>query len=164
MLSNGHLKKQGTGQKGIIDLELVGTRDGARFILVDWGAQGRLIAGINLGMDYLYLVAYSSCISLANGLAAECLARRSELFGLVGIVLTWAQFGAALLDAAGNVAVIRLLLGSERAFWPPLARWCALPKFAIVCAGIAYFSIGGAEMVQRRHAAGAHGNLFALDT
>jgi hypothetical protein len=52
--------------------------------------------------------------------------QRSEFGGLVGVVLAWAQRGTALLDAVENWALIRLLLGSERAFWPPLARWRAI--------------------------------------
>jgi hypothetical protein len=143
MLSNGRLKKHGSGPKGIVDFELVGTLDGARAILAGWGIQGQLIAALNLGMDYLYLVAYSSAISLGVVLAAECITGRSAFWGLVGIILAWAQFGAALLDAVENYALIRLLLGSDRAFWPPLARGCAIPKFAIVIAGLVYLLGGG---------------------
>ena len=143
MASNGPLKKQGPGKKGIVDFELAGTLDGAQTILDDWGERGKLIAGLNLGMDYLYLVVYSSCISLGCVLVAQALAGRVAFLGPAGIVLAWAQFGAGLLDAVENYALIRLLLGPERAVWPPLARWCAIPKFVVVIAGLAFALIGG---------------------
>jgi hypothetical protein len=143
MASNGRLKKQGTRKKGIIDFEVVGTLKGARCILEDWGERGRLIVGLDLGMDYLFLVVYSICISLGCALIARGLFGRVPFLGTAGLVLAWAQFGAALLDAVENYALIRLLLGSERAFWPVLARGCAIPKFVIVIAGLAFILIGG---------------------
>jgi hypothetical protein len=137
------LKKRGPGHKGIIDYELAGSLEGAQGILYDWGERGRLIAGLDLGLDYLYLVLYSLTISLGCVLVARGLYRRVPWLACAGTVLAWAQYGAALLDAAENFALIRLLLGSKRAFWPSLARWCAIPKFGVVLPGFAYTLIGG---------------------
>ena len=60
----------------------------------------------------------------------------------VGVLLAWAQFGAALLDAVENYALIQVLLGSQQALWPAVARWCAIPKFLIVAAGLVYIGVG----------------------
>jgi hypothetical protein len=49
---------------------------------------------------------------------------------------------AALLDAVENYALIRVLLGSNLVIWPKVAKWCAVPKFVIVAAGLAYILIG----------------------
>jgi hypothetical protein len=51
------------------------------------------------------------------------------------------------LGAVENVALIRLLLGDERALWPVLALWCARPKFADVYAGLAFTVLGACALV-----------------
>jgi hypothetical protein len=56
--------------------------------------------------------------------------------------LAWAQFAAALLDVVENYALIRVLLGTEQAIWPVIARWCAMPKFIIVALGLIYVIAG----------------------
>jgi hypothetical protein len=58
------------------------------------------------------------------------------------VVLAWAQFLAALLDAIENLALIHLLLNSSRSWLPCLARGCAIVKFSIVGAGL-IFILGG---------------------
>jgi hypothetical protein len=60
----------------------------------------------------------------------------------LGILTAWAQFGAGLLDGVENYALIRVLFGTETVVWPVVARWCALPKFSIVGAGLIYVMIG----------------------
>jgi hypothetical protein len=68
----------------------------------------------------------------------------------LGTLLAWAQFGAALLDALENYALIQVLLGSQQALWPVVARWCAIPKFLIVAAGLVYVGIGTVSVMVRR--------------
>ena len=50
---------------------------------------------------------------------------------------------AAVLDAIENVGLIRLLEGSTHPLWAPLAKWCAIPKFAFVTLGLVYVIAGG---------------------
>ncbi len=121
---------------GIISFELAGELSLARSMVESWGETGRVYAGLNLGLDYLFMAAYSSAIALGCVLAARSLSPR------VGLLLAWAQFGAALLDAVENYALIQVLLGSQQASWPVVARWCAIPKFLIVAAGLAYVGVG----------------------
>jgi hypothetical protein len=97
---------------------------------------------LSLGLDYLYLVAYASAIALGCVMVARRLSGRGEFLPLVGVVLAWAQFGAALLDCVENYALIRVLLGSQQELWPVVARWCAIPKFLIVALGLVYVGIG----------------------
>jgi len=129
---------------GIVSFELAGNLACAQRIMASWGDMGKVSAGLNLGLDYLFLVAYAACISLACALTARGLARRIRSLSVVGLVLAWGQYGAALLDAAENYALIRVLLGSERKAWPVVARWCAIPKFLIVAAGMAFVLVGAA--------------------
>jgi len=121
---------------GIVSFELAGELSLARSMVESWGQTGQVYAGLNLGLDYLFMVAYSSAIALGCVLVARSLSRR------VGLLLAWAQFGAALLDAVENYALIQVLLGSQQVLWPLVARWCAIPKFLIVAAGLVYVSVG----------------------
>ena len=127
---------------GIVSFELAGELALAQSMVESWGPTGQVYAGLNLGLDYLFLAAYSSSIALGCVLVARSLSRRVEFFSSVGVLLAWAQFGAALLDAVENYALIRVLLGSQQALWPAVARWCAIPKFSIVAAGLVYVAVG----------------------
>jgi len=127
---------------GIVSFELAGELPRAQSMVESWGQTGRVYAGLNLGLDYLFMVAYSSCISLGCVLVAHSLSPRLSSVSSLGVLLAWAQFGAALLDAVENYALIRVLLGSQQALWPVVARWCAIPKFLIVAAGLVYVGLG----------------------
>ncbi len=128
---------------GIISYEFARDLEGASRILASWGPEARVFAGLNLGLDYLFMVAYACAIGLGCVLVARRLGRWSRGLAVLGVVLSWGQWIAALLDATENYALIRLLLGSERALWPALAYGCALPKFLIVGVGILFVVLGG---------------------
>ncbi len=127
---------------GIVSFELAGELSLAQSMVESWGQTGQVYAGLNLGLDYVFLIAYSSSIALGCVLVARSLSRRVEFLSFAGVLLAWAQFGAALLDAVENYALIQVLLGSRQALWPVVARWCAIPKFLIVAAGLVYVSVG----------------------
>ncbi len=135
---------------GIVSFELAGKLSVARGMVESWGQTGQVYAGLNLGLDYLFMVAYSSCISLGCVLVARRLSRRIEFLSSVGVLLAWTQFGAALLDAVENYALIRVLLRSQQELWPAVARWCAVPKFLIVAAGLVYVSLGAVSVMVAR--------------
>ncbi|MCS7283424.1 MAG: hypothetical protein NZ769_08815 [Anaerolineae bacterium] len=134
---------------GIISFQFARDLDGARRILASWGPQARVYAGLSLGLDYLFMVAYAGALGLGCVLVARRLGRWSGGLAAVGVALSWGQWLAALLDAVENYALIRLLLGSERTLWPALAYGCALPKFLIVGAGILYIGVGGIVSLSR---------------
>ena len=127
---------------GIVSFELAGELSLAQSMVESWGQTGQIYAGLNLGLDYVFMVAYSSSIALGCVLVARSLSRRVEFLSFTGVLLAWAQFGAALLDAVENYALIQVLLGSQRVLWPAVARWCAIPKFLIVAAGLVYVGVG----------------------
>jgi hypothetical protein len=131
---------------GIVSFELAGDLASAQRIVASWGQNGRVYAGINLGLDFLFLVCYPTAIGLGCAQVARGLARRSRWVEWVGVVLAWFQIGAGLLDAVENVALIRLLVGSVSEALPLLARCCAILKFAVVAAGLLYV-LGGAVVL-----------------
>ena len=149
--------KTDAAPSGIVSFELAGTLPLAQKIIESWGAAGRVYAGLNLGLDFLFIAAYASCISLGCMLVARNLARRSAPVAAIGIVLAWALWLAALLDCIENYALINLLLGSQQAAFAALAQWCAVPKFLIVGLGILYVMLGAgaAVIVKPKSAASA---------
>jgi len=127
---------------GIISFEFAGSISVATEMMDSWDENGPVLAAVNLGIDCLFLVAYSVAISLGCVLIAGRVYGGEGVAAAVGIVLAWAQFGAAALDAVENYALIRVLLGSSADLWPVLARACANPKFAVVGAGLLYLFVG----------------------
>ncbi len=128
---------------GIVSFELAGTVARARQILDSWDQVARLHAAFSLGLDFLFLVAYSTTIGFGCAWAGDVLARQRWPVAGVGVPLAWGQWLAALLDAVENVALITMLLGTVAAPRPAIARWCALPKFLLVGAGLLYAAYGG---------------------
>jgi hypothetical protein len=138
--TGGGLNSQQT-PLGIVDLELAGNERRARAVLDAWDAAAQQRAQSAVRLDFLFLLAYSTAISLACLWAAGRLSHRPRL-AQAGRVLAWAQWGAALLDAVENLALLMLLQGPVQQPWPALARSCAVPKFAIVSAGLLYALYG----------------------
>jgi hypothetical protein len=128
--------------QGIVSFEFSGTIESAKRMMDSWGEKGRISAGLSLGFDYLFLVFYAICIALGCVLVARALQYRVKILFPVGVLLAWAQFFAAILDAIENYALIRVLLGSSENLWPALARLCAGPKFLIVTVGLLYVIVG----------------------
>jgi hypothetical protein len=138
---------------GIVAFEFAGTLQKAEAIVASWGQAGKTFAGLNLGLDYLFLFSYAICIGLGCVLISRALSSRFRVLSSLGLVLAWAQIGAGLLDSLENYALIRVLLGTKLAYWPEVAHWCAIPKFLIIAAGILYVVLGaGLHFVGKRMA------------
>ncbi len=129
---------------GIISYEFAGSLPAAERILEAWGEEGRVAAGLNLGLDFLFLFAYGAAIALGCVIAARSLKARSRILGTVGTILAWAVIAAALLDVMENYALIRILLGSGTASLAAVARGCATIKFSLVAVSLLYVVVGGA--------------------
>ncbi len=136
---------------GIVSFEMAGSLSRVGEILNAWGALGQVYAGLSLGFDFLFIVAYSSFLAFACLLVARLFRGRSKTMILVGAVLAWGQFVAASFDILENISLIRLLLGSQSQSWPVLARWCATLKFSLVGLGIVFILAGALwALVARR--------------
>ena len=123
---------------GIVSFEFSGSLEVAQQVVDSWGAAGKVYAGLNLGLDYLFLVFYGLAISLGCVIVAQEFSNRSIFTSIVGVILAWGQLAASALDAVENYALIQILLGSNRAIWSSVAFWCARPKFIIVALGLVY--------------------------
>lgn len=135
---------------GIVSFEFAGTLENAQQMLASWDQEQQVRAGLSLGLDYLFLVIYSTAIALACFRVAGRWGTVQPLLAATGLWLGRGQWLAAGLDALENVALIYLLLGSQNSLWAPLAWGCAAVKFAIVAAGFLYVLLGaGAHLLNR---------------
>jgi hypothetical protein len=135
---------------GIVSFELAGDLPTAQAILAAWDQTAQIHAALSLGADYLFMLAYAAAIGLACVRVGQSLAPHGPALATLGAVLAWLQWGAAALDALENYALIRLLLGSTRQIWPLMAKWCAIPKFALVAAGLLYAILGALAVMALR--------------
>ena len=140
--------------RGIISFEFAGTPERAEAILASWDERAQLHAALSLGLDYLFLLVYSTAIALSCFRAAAWWKPRRPGLATIGAWLGWGQWLAALLDAVENYALIQLLLGHRAAIWPRLAWACAAVKFAFVLAGIAYALLSGLYYLGRGRSQG----------
>ncbi len=129
---------------GIVTYEFAGDLATVEAILAGWGEPGRVLAGVDLGLDYLFLVAYGSCLALGCALCVPFLAARSRALAWLAAALSWGSLAAALLDAVENAALIALLLGARHAALPVVAWRCAAVKFGLVAAGLLFVLAVGA--------------------
>ncbi len=156
MNSIGRPLKNAASPQGIVSFELAGNLARAEEILDAWGEPGRLAAALSLGLDFLFLFAYPIAIGLACSLISRALQSRMRPLSVVGEALAWALPAAGVLDGVENWALIRLLFGASQPALPSVAYGCAVVKFVIVLAGLAFVIIFGAvaAALARRPAAG----------
>jgi hypothetical protein len=127
---------------GIVSLELAGNEKAAGTMIASWDDKGVRDALTSLYFDNFWLLVYSTTIALACVMTADMLYTPQSLKYNLGMVFAWVQWLAALLDRIENVALERMLRGAVESPWPQIAQWCAIPKFLLIIAGIAYVVIG----------------------
>jgi hypothetical protein len=127
---------------GIVSFEMAGNDKVSKQILDSWSTEAKINAALSLGLDFLFLIVYALFISLSCVQIAAALKDDHSIFFRTAVILAWAQFLAAILDATENLALIHLLLNSSSRWLPCLARWCAIIKFSIVGAGLIFIFAG----------------------
>ncbi len=134
---------------GIISFELAGSAAAAQAILVSWGELARLDASFGLGIDFLFMVAYSTMIGVAAIWAGRTLAGRgSWLAGLAGLV-AWGLWLAVLCDSVENIMLLKQLFSGAASPLPEIAGISAAFKFALITIGLVYAAAGGAVWIAR---------------
>lgn len=127
---------------GIVSLELAGNEETASAMIASWQNKKAYDDALSsLYWDNFFLLAYSTAIALGCVMAADKLHAPGTLEYNLAILLAWAQWLAALLDRTENFALEKMLRGAVKSPWPQIARWCAIPKFIIVFAGLCYVAI-----------------------
>jgi hypothetical protein len=125
---------------GIVSYELAEQLDRSDSILRSWSTEAKAAAMLILGLDFLYLLVYPACFSLAAALLG---ARLGGGWRQVASVVAWVALAAAPLDAVENLALIQQLIHGPSAVYAPLAWWCAIPKFASVVIAGAFLALAG---------------------
>ncbi|HVY77907.1 MAG TPA: hypothetical protein VG898_05325 [Solirubrobacterales bacterium] len=127
---------------GMVTFELTGGQHRAEEILAEWGEDGRDAAREQLWIDFGFMIAYGTFLTLAAG-AVRDLARGRDWRRLAAIGGVVAPFGAlgAGFDALENICLL-LTLGGAGAAFPFLATIFAACKFALIAIAIAYLVAG----------------------
>lgn len=128
-------KEQLPFKRPMFAFELAGDADKARKVLdesekADKDARAKFKTA--LGWDFLFILIYPLCGAVGCLLVIKFLSTH-ELTGVrPGFVLLALLPLAAILDVVENYALLKILRGPIESPWPEIAKWCAIPKFAIV--------------------------------
>jgi hypothetical protein len=127
-------------ENGIISFQLAKHVGVSEAILNSWNNQSKISAGLNTGLDFLFLIIYPSLIALlVHKLNRKLWSNHS--FYSIGIIVLFTQFFAALFDAIENIGLTQLLLGNITQFWTSIAYYFAIAKFILLAIGILYIII-----------------------
>ena len=127
---------------GIISFELAKNIDASISIISSWDLNAKINAALSLGVDFLFLIVYAIFFATACYLTAQKYINKNNWMYKTGLLFAKLQFTAALFDAIENIALIKLLLGSNNSLFPSIAYYFASIKFAISIIGIIYIIIG----------------------
>ncbi len=141
---------QDTGGPGMVPFELTGGQDRANEILSEWGEDGQDAARQSLGIDFGFLLAYGTFLTLALAAVRDLARARGwrRLAATGGVVVSFGALGAAF-DALENVCLLLTLDGTGAAF-PLLATIFAACKFILLTVAIAYLLAGLAMRLRGR--------------
>lgn len=134
---------------GMVPFELTGGQERADEIMAEWGEDGRDAARQQLWIDFPFLLAYGTFLTLLLAATRDlALERGRPLLSSIGRFAV--SFGAlaAGFDALENVCLLITLDGGGAAF-PVLATIFATIKFALLAAAIVYLLAGLATRLRR---------------
>lgn len=132
---------------GIVSFELAKDINTSISIISSWDLNAKINAGLSLGIDFLYLIVYSIFFATSCYLISQKYINKNNWMFKTGLLLTKLQFVAALFDAIENIALIKLLIGSNNEIYSSVAFYFASIKFLIIALGIIYIIIGFITMI-----------------
>jgi hypothetical protein len=149
-MSPADKRMQDTGGPGIVAFELTGGEERAEEVMAEWGEEGRDAARESLWIDFGFLVAYGTFLTLALAATRDLARERAwrRLAGVGAVVVSFGALGAAF-DALENICLL-LTLGDGGAAFPLLATIFAACKFALLGVAIAYLLAGLAMRLRGR--------------
>lgn len=140
-MSPAEERMKDAGGPGMVPFELTGDQDRADEILAEWGDEGQDAARESLWIDFGFLLAYGTFLTLALA-AVRDIARQRGWRRLATIGGAIVSFGAlvAAFDAAENICLLLTLDGAGAAL-PLLATIFAACKFTLLTVAIAYLLV-----------------------
>jgi hypothetical protein len=138
------------GEHGIVPFEVAGSQDRADEIMAEWGDEGQDAARESLWIDFGFLAAYGTFLTLALAGVRDRARSRGlrRLAAIGGVVVGFGAIGAGF-DALENICLLLTLGGSGSAF-PVLAAIFAYLKFFFTTVAILYIVVGLAGSFVRR--------------
>jgi hypothetical protein len=135
------------GKAPIMALELAGSpAEAERVLTVSGNINARAVEKFraSIAWDYIFLFIYPTWIAVGCMIVSKFVSEKNLPGARLGLFLIIIQPVASLLDAVENYAMLRVLDGPVESPWPEIARWCALPKFAVaVLTGVLYVILYG---------------------
>jgi hypothetical protein len=127
---------------GIMSFEFAKKVSVSSEIIKTWKAQDVLVlAGLNTGFDFLYLLSYSLFISIVIYLLS--IRWNNHVIHKIARLFMWLILFAAFFDIIENISLIKLLLGDHSQTWTSIAFYSASVKFSIVFICFAYIFLVG---------------------
>ncbi len=127
---------------GMVGFELAKNINKTLIMINSWGEHGRIMAGFSLGIDYLYIVAYSLFLGLSAFAIGKKLSSRSSFLAKPGYWFSWLMLLAGIFDGIENYALIKILSGNHEQLWASLSYYFASTKFGIVLITLLYIIVG----------------------
>jgi hypothetical protein len=134
-----------TSPRGIVDLELAGSRSWADRIMDAWGPPLWRTAIVGLHVDFFFIVLYTNVLAIA--VVCSALSWKPTTLGWLstaGVVIAWLQWVAGGFDVVEDVLLLRMLHQRERqerdkSPWVPrVATMSAVLKFVFIWVGVLY--------------------------
>lgn len=149
-MSPAENRMKDTGGPGMIPFELTGGQNRADEILSEWGEDGQDAARKSLWIDFGFLLAYGTFLTLAVAAVRDLAKHRGwrRLAAIGGVVISFGALGAGF-DALENACLLLTLDGAGAAL-PLLATIFAACKFILLAAAIAYLLAGLAMRLRNR--------------
>jgi hypothetical protein len=141
-MSPAEERMKDSGAPGMVPFELTGGQAGADEILAEWGEDGQDAARESLWIDFAFLLAYGTFLTLAVAAIRDLAGERGwRRLGRAGRVAVYFGALAVAFDAFENVCLLLTLDGAGAAF-PLLATIFAACKFILLTLAIAYLLAG----------------------
>jgi hypothetical protein len=127
---------------GIISFEFAFTPERAQEIIDSWDHDAQMRASFIQGLDFLYLMVYSTTIAIGCIWAGKIILSANWPLASAGTILAWGLWIAALCDTVENIALVVELFGTVVSPWPQIAAICAGIKFTLIFLGLVFVLFG----------------------
>ncbi|WP_236579469.1 hypothetical protein [Pseudanabaena sp. lw0831] len=115
---------------GILEFEFIPVN-----VLQNWDELEKRWAAFSLGLDFLFLIVYSTLSSLL------CIRTAVTLESDLGIWIAWGQWFAALCDAVEDISLVGILFDSQMGWLAIVSPTAAFIKFLLLIIGLIYISL-----------------------